>query len=377
MNRSTKYLAIITTLILSLLGVSTALAQDVTQVVFKPGASADIVAGTVANNSEGIVYQFQASRGQTILAEISAVGSAADVDAEFNFIDGDAITPGLKSHEFAVQADGQYRIGVGYSGDAEDGSAEFTLALAIISDGVCAKYITEEADLDIDALAGRLGVTKQDIVDANPQFSAGGTLYGPGEFLVYPCPDDDNGDGSDGDGDGDGNTGGPTTHLVQPGENLFRIALRYGVSVSYLQDVNNLGSSTLIYAGQTLTIFGSGCTPGSGTGTCVPGTGTPGTGGPTSYVVQPGDTLFSIARRFGTTVSALQQANGLGSSTTIYSGTTLTIPGAGASGTHVVQAGETLFSIAVRYGTTVQTLQSLNGISNPNFVYAGQVLNLP
>ena len=111
----------------------------------------------------------------------------------------------------------------------------------------------------------------------------------------------------------------------------------------------------------------------------------------TIYVVQRGDTLFSIALRFGTTVSAIMQANGL-SSTLIFAGQTLRIP-TGASGgttgstgatgsgkcgsTYTVQAGETLRIIASKCGTTYTAIAALNGLVNPNLIFVGQVLRMP
>ena len=107
--------------------------------------------------------------------------------------------------------------------------------------------------------------------------------------------------------------------------------------------------------------------------------------GATVHVVQPGENLFRIALRYGVTVEALAGANGLGSSRRIYSGQRLTIPVRGAtagptgssSGVHIAQRGENLYRIALRYGTTYQALAAANGIANPNQVYAGQRLVSP
>ncbi|MCC9077391.1 type 4a pilus biogenesis protein PilO [Litorilinea aerophila] len=110
------------------------------------------------------------------------------------------------------------------------------------------------------------------------------------------------------------------------------------------------------------------------TGTVPPGT--------TVHVVQPGETLFSIARRYGTTVEALMAANGL-TSTTIRVGQRLIIvPATGVTVTppnttiHVVRRGETLFSIAQQYGTTVEAIMAANGMRSDR-IYAGQTLRIP
>lgn len=99
--------------------------------------------------------------------------------------------------------------------------------------------------------------------------------------------------------------------------------------------------------------------------------------------MQPGDTLYSIALRFGTTVDALVALNGLADPAFIYAGQVLLVPGAeqpqppSDALVHVVQAGDTLYSIAWRYGTTVSDLARLNSIANPWFIYVGQRLLIP
>lgn len=101
------------------------------------------------------------------------------------------------------------------------------------------------------------------------------------------------------------------------------------------------------------------------------------------HIVQRGETLFSIARRYGLTVDAITHANGIPDPRQIYIGQRLIISGgrgdASATETlpYVVQAGDTLASIARRNHTTWQTLVQLNGLLSPNAVYAAQVIQVP
>jgi LysM repeat protein len=107
------------------------------------------------------------------------------------------------------------------------------------------------------------------------------------------------------------------------------------------------------------------------------------------HVVQRGDTLYSLARRYGTTVNAIVQANGLRNRNWIYVGQRLVIPGAattttsGSSGSsssgsvHVVQRGENLYRIALRYGTTVRALALANNLASTSLIYVGQRLVIP
>lgn len=105
-----------------------------------------------------------------------------------------------------------------------------------------------------------------------------------------------------------------------------------------------------------------------------------------THVVRPGETLFSIAQQYGVTVDDLVQANGLTSADLIVVGQKLRIPGGdvdreaqseGAPGTHIVQAGETLSSIAMQYGVTVEEIAQASGISVSSILQVGQKLTIP
>jgi LysM repeat protein len=114
-------------------------------------------------------------------------------------------------------------------------------------------------------------------------------------------------------------------------------------------------------------------------------TAVPSSTGQTTHVVQRGENLFRIALRYGTTVNAVASANGIANPALIYVGQTLTIPAPGqtpspppAGGTtYVVQRGDNLFRIALRYNLSYQYLAQHNGIANPSRIYVGQVLRIP
>jgi LysM repeat protein len=190
-----------------------------------------------------------------------------------------------------------------------------------------------------------------------------------------------------------------TTYTVVRGDTLSSIARRFNVTTQALVEANNIVNPNLIYVGQVLTIP-DGSTP--------PPAPTPPPATPDqNYTVRAGDTLTRIAVRFGVTVSQIMAANNLTNPNFIYVGQVLVIPGSGstppppaatpttgpppaptqvpptptppASGYHsyTVQAGDTLTRIAARFGVTVNQIMAANNLTNPNFIYVGQVLRIP
>lgn len=99
-----------------------------------------------------------------------------------------------------------------------------------------------------------------------------------------------------------------------------------------------------------------------------------------TYTVQSGDTLSGIASAYGTSWQHLAEINGISNPDMIYAGQVLTIDGAGQAApavqTYTVQSGDTLSGIAAAYGTSWQHLAEINGISNPDVIYPGQVLTV-
>jgi len=99
------------------------------------------------------------------------------------------------------------------------------------------------------------------------------------------------------------------------------------------------------------------------------------------HIVRRGETLDTIARMYGTTVDAIARANGIVNPNHIYVGQSLTIPGGTGAPTggqtYVVQPGDTLSSIAVRFGTTAWAIAYANNLPNVNIIYVGQTLTIP
>ncbi len=100
---------------------------------------------------------------------------------------------------------------------------------------------------------------------------------------------------------------------------------------------------------------------------------------PDRYTVQPGDTLWGIAKAHNTTVTALAELNGIVNPSLIYPGQQLLIPsgGQGSYFLYRVQKGDTLSEIALRHNTTVEILVDLNQIADPNRIYPGEILKIP
>lgn len=154
---------------------------------------------------------------------------------------------------------------------------------------------------------------------------------------------------------------------VQPGDSLHKIAARYGTTISNIMQANGLWS-TQINPGQALRI-----NPGnSGTSSTVSSSSV--------YTVRSGDTLYLIAQKYGISVDALKQANNL-SSNYLTIGYQLTIPNGAASSNsstvYQVKSGDTVYLIAKAYGISMDALQQANGLGSNTVLYPGQVLKIP
>ena len=166
-------------------------------------------------------------------------------------------------------------------------------------------------------------------------------------------------------------------YVVKWGDWLYKISRWFGVGVQDILYCNNIPNPNCLRPGQE--IFIPGVTP---TPTPVPGVSPTPPAGSIIYYVKPGDTLSSIAWRYGTTVQAIMAANGLTNPHYIYIGQKLIVPTGGtppppAPGTYVVQYGDSLWKISLKYGVSVWALAVVNNLYYPYIIYPGQVLIIP
>ena len=160
------------------------------------------------------------------------------------------------------------------------------------------------------------------------------------------------------------------TITIAKGNTLSEIAKSYGTTVEELVSINNITNPNLIYAGNTLK---------------VPYATSGGAGndplGEIVYIVKKGDTLSKIALNYDTSVTKIATENGIQNPNLIYPGQRLIIK-TQSMGTELghmcyrVVRGDTLYSIAKRYNTTIANIVMLNRIQNPNLIYPGQCLKL-
>ncbi len=208
----------------------------------------------------------------------------------------------------------------------------------------------------------------------------------------------------------------PTLYKVAPGDTVSSIAGQYGLSTASVLALNGLGWSSIIFPGQELKLSTSGAiAPVEQTSTATPNG---------RYTIVAGDTISAVAERFGVSTLSVLTANGLGWSSIIYPGQTIAIPGlvgpgssaddamvpvvsvapieepapeapapeapavvappapapeapAPATTSYTIVSGDTVSTIAGRFGITTQALFDANGLDWSSVIYTGHTLVIP
>ncbi|KKM09915.1 hypothetical protein SY88_16290 [Clostridiales bacterium PH28_bin88] len=218
-------------------------------------------------------------------------------------------------------------------------------------------YVVQAGDTYF-SLARRFGTTVEAIMAANPgvdpdRLRIGQVICIPGMAPPDRCPP------------------GSTPYVIRAGDTFFSLARRFGTTVEAIMAANPGVDPDRLQIGQVI---------------CIPRVAPPDRcpAGTFPYVIQAGDTFFSLARRFGTTVEAIMAANPGVDPNRLQIGQVICIPRVAPpdrcpAGTfpYVIQAGDTYFSLARRFGTTVEAIMAANPGVDPNRLQIGQVICIP
>lgn len=151
---------------------------------------------------------------------------------------------------------------------------------------------------------------------------------------------------------------------------------------------NNLGPKRRLQVGQALVIPGSGAALADADdqdndqqAKSAPHRSS---SGDDNYTVQRGETLWDLAKRFGTTTSAIRRANSMGATEQLMAGQTISMPGKGRSKNksesgfwYTIRRGDTMSDVAAKFGVGLRQLLSLNGNVDPKSIRVGQRIRVP
>ena len=202
-------------------------------------------------------------------------------------------------------------------------------------------YYTVKSGDSLWSISKKFGISVDELKQANNLTS---NLLSVGQNLYIPSKETDVTTGE---------------YVVVSGDTLYGIAQKYGTTVDNLKSINNLTTDSLA-VGQILKVP----TENEGTDT-------------NTYTVKSGDTLYGIANKYNTTVDKIKSLNNL-TSNTLSIGQVLKIPSQTntTTSTYTVKSGDTLYAIANKYNTTVDEIKRLNNLTN-NTLSIGQTLKIP
>lgn len=209
------------------------------------------------------------------------------------------------------------------------------------------------------SIARRFRVSLDDLLEANPgvdpdNLQVGQQICIPLAVPPVRCPE------------------GSLIYTIRAGDTFYSIARRFNTTVEALREANPGVDPDALLIGQQI------CVPVRipAPGVCPQGS--------QPYVIRPGDTYYSLARRFNTTVEAIREANPNVNPDNLQVGMVICIPVVPAptpcppgTNPYTVQAGDTYFSLARRFNTTVRAIARANPLVNPRRLRVGQVICIP
>lgn len=202
------------------------------------------------------------------------------------------------------------------------------------------------------SLAARFNTTIDALIAANPgveptNLQIGMTICIPVAPPPGPCP-------------------GGFAYRIQAGDTFYSIARRYGIAVQALIAANPNVDPNNLQIGQLI------CVPAPSPIPPCPGF---------LYTIRAGDTLYSLARRYNTSVEAIMSANPGIDPNSLRVGQIICIPGGGicpqGTSPYTIKAGDTLFALARQFNTTVEAILNANPGINPNNLQIGQQICIP
>ena len=200
-------------------------------------------------------------------------------------------------------------------------------------------YYTVQSGDSLWSISKKFGITVDELKQANNLSS---NLLSVGQNLYIPTKETDVTTGE---------------YVVEKGDTLYKIAQKFGTTVDNLKSINNLTTDSLAI-GQILKVPTENASIDTNT-----------------YTVKSGDTLYGIASKYNTTVDEIKSLNNL-TSNTLSIGQVLKVPSQSSTNTYIVKSGDTLYGIANKYNTTVDKLKKLNNLTS-NTLSIGQELKLP
>jgi membrane-bound lytic murein transglycosylase D len=247
----------------------------------------------------------------------------------------------------------------------------------------------------VGSLASRYGVSQYAILEANNLKKS--TKIRAGRELIVPVPNDKEFASQSGRSNREYTAREYTTkgnlYTVRSGDNLWNVAQGLKTTVDAIRRINYMDASARIYVGQKLKIPGNNKNEKNTDERPVLAASENSSGGSSAseknsktavknsdgkHTVRSGDTIWEVARKYGTSASQIREWNGLTSSSRIYPGQELIVAGSETASyvIHLVEAGDTLGRIARKYGTTIARILAQNKVNNPDALEIGKQLKI-